>query len=380
MATRYHISDNGMPGKCSAASPESCPKTQAGDSFHGTLEEASSESQRRFEEKLGGFVTKSKTDERVEEQNSIRERQNQAIRQVANDGDEIYVHPQGKIITIDSRGYLSAFKDGRELGTSATAEKLRKGYGAWKRVDYPSSGPETPKKGALEHLDVLNLSEKELEDAQSNLTDLTKKQIAYDELNAAKEGRAYYYNYSVPYGQPGWGEKVKGISPSGRGTRYESTPEQKQELQAAMDRRIAASEARDRAQTEMEEAGYGHYIPESFPNHLGENGTIRVRTQAQKRLLEDELKGQISDGKWENSSNTGWAQWTSAKVVVDPKNVGRNFHAIKDNFQLNAKDLLDVVGDRMIENVREKTGNTAYNERQLNEDLKDLRTIFKTKR
>lgn len=53
MAIRYHISDNGMPGKCSAASPESCPKTQAGDSFHGSLEEATAESERRFEAKHG---------------------------------------------------------------------------------------------------------------------------------------------------------------------------------------------------------------------------------------------------------------------------------------------------------------------------------------
>lgn len=380
MAVRYHISDNGMPGKCSAASPESCPKTQAGDSFHGTLEEASGESQRRFEEKLGGFVTKSKADERVEQQTAIREKQNEAIRQVAKEDDEIYVHPQGKIITIDSRGYLSAFKDGRELGTSATPEKLRKGHGSWKRVDYPASTSSEPKKKPLKHLGELNRSEKELKEAWGNFAELNRKQIAYDKLNGAKEGRAYYINYGVPYGQPGWGEKVRGVDPKGRATRYDPTPEQREELQAAKDRRAAASAARDRAQTEMEEAGYGHYIPDSSPNHMGANGTIRVRNQAQKRLLEDELKGQISDGKWENSANTGWAQWTSAKVIVDPTNVGRNFRATKDNFQLNAKDLLDVVGDRMVENVREKTGRAAYDERQLNDDLKDLRSIFKTKR
>lgn len=53
MAIRYHIKDDGTPGRCSAASPESCPKTQAGDSFHGTLAEATVESERRFEAKHG---------------------------------------------------------------------------------------------------------------------------------------------------------------------------------------------------------------------------------------------------------------------------------------------------------------------------------------
>lgn len=55
---KYHISDNGTPGKCSAASPESCPKTQAGDSFHTeNLQEALRESERRFEEAHGATST-----------------------------------------------------------------------------------------------------------------------------------------------------------------------------------------------------------------------------------------------------------------------------------------------------------------------------------
>jgi len=53
MATKYHISDDGMPGACRAQSVDSCPKTQTGDSFHGTAEEAQAESQRRFVEEFG---------------------------------------------------------------------------------------------------------------------------------------------------------------------------------------------------------------------------------------------------------------------------------------------------------------------------------------
>lgn len=57
MATKYHISDDGTPGVCRAASNASCPKTQMGDSFHGTLEEAQSESERRFAEDHSLFGT-----------------------------------------------------------------------------------------------------------------------------------------------------------------------------------------------------------------------------------------------------------------------------------------------------------------------------------
>lgn len=53
MAAKYHIKDDGTPGVCNAASTDSCPKSQAGDSFHGTFEEAALESERRFSEEHG---------------------------------------------------------------------------------------------------------------------------------------------------------------------------------------------------------------------------------------------------------------------------------------------------------------------------------------
>lgn len=57
MAKRYHISADGTPGECRASSPESCPKTQAGDGFHGNLQEATQESERRLESEFGNTVT-----------------------------------------------------------------------------------------------------------------------------------------------------------------------------------------------------------------------------------------------------------------------------------------------------------------------------------
>ena len=33
MAKKFHLKDDGTPGECSAATTDSCPKTQAGDGF-----------------------------------------------------------------------------------------------------------------------------------------------------------------------------------------------------------------------------------------------------------------------------------------------------------------------------------------------------------
>lgn len=61
MAAKYHIKDDGTPGQCSAQSSDTCPKTAAGDSFHGTLAEAQSESKKRFEGEFGKTATVSKS-------------------------------------------------------------------------------------------------------------------------------------------------------------------------------------------------------------------------------------------------------------------------------------------------------------------------------
>ena len=74
MATKYHISDDGMPGPCRAQSVDSCPKTQAGDSFHGTAEEAQAESQRRFVEEFGELPQGTREAARSKEEVALSER------------------------------------------------------------------------------------------------------------------------------------------------------------------------------------------------------------------------------------------------------------------------------------------------------------------
>lgn len=260
MAAKYHIKDDGMPGKCSAASSESCPKTQAGDGFHGTLEEASAESQKRFEDKLGAVVTATKSEQQKDEAaesfgesysahvlkltddptnpellaehrafqdyigseirsgrgyilsktyeqaelylgaarerdaENLANRHAESVQRLANDpadkealaelnaiqsevevrgkvfesafkkfsgnpknrkaneakaakpakkdsgAKEVYVHPQGKIIVVENN-IATAYKDGKVVSSSASVEKLRAGYGSWKRDESGSAAP-----------------------------------------------------------------------------------------------------------------------------------------------------------------------------------------------------------------------------------------------
>lgn len=64
MATRYHISDSGTPAVCRAKTIENCPKTKAGDGFHGDLAEATAESEKRFEQSYGSTVTLASQDQK----------------------------------------------------------------------------------------------------------------------------------------------------------------------------------------------------------------------------------------------------------------------------------------------------------------------------
>lgn len=77
--------------------------------------------------------------------------------------------------------------------------------------------------------------------------------------------------------------------------------------------------------------------------------TINFRNPVQAALFICELSGQISDGHWENTRPyQHWEVWCDANVNVNPVNVGVNFWAQKNNYNFNNSDLLDVVGERML--------------------------------
>lgn len=109
--------------------------------------------------------------------------------------------------------------------------------------------------------------------------------------------------------------------------------------------------------------------------------TLAVRNEAQRVLVMKELLGQISDGKWENATPRGhWRDWNVVRVIVDPEAVGRDWEVQKDNYNFTDGDLLKVIGERMVELVRaEVPGEADYDMKRLRADLRDLKTIVRTK-
>lgn len=76
---------------------------------------------------------------------------------------------------------------------------------------------------------------------------------------------------------------------------------------------------------------------------------LTVKTAVQAALFEHELKGQLSDGAWENAEpHDHWEVWCLAKVTVG-ENIGRNFYARRDSYAFSRQDmLLDIIGTRML--------------------------------
>lgn len=78
--------------------------------------------------------------------------------------------------------------------------------------------------------------------------------------------------------------------------------------------------------------------------------TLVVASIEEKILYIHEIRGQLSDGNWENTRpHEHWRPWCDVSwqsCVVDPKNVGPEFFAPKDNYRLT--DLIQYIGDRML--------------------------------
>jgi len=82
--------------------------------------------------------------------------------------------------------------------------------------------------------------------------------------------------------------------------------------------------------------------------------TIGFLNQAQVTLYETELKGQISDGEWENAEpHDHWHKPCAAKafVATNHEQLGPDWELIR-YYDFARKDLLDVVADRMLGYVK----------------------------
>lgn len=74
---------------------------------------------------------------------------------------------------------------------------------------------------------------------------------------------------------------------------------------------------------------------------------IKLANQNQALLFELELKGQISDGYWENASPSGhWILPCKAEVQIDPVEQGINFWT-RRAYNFASAQLLKYIGNRM---------------------------------
>ena len=81
--------------------------------------------------------------------------------------------------------------------------------------------------------------------------------------------------------------------------------------------------------------------------------TLAFRSNSQVALFKYELRGQISDGHWENSRpNDHYKPWCTCEVIVDPVNLGKDFYAQRESYNFSSKELLEVVGERMLYKAR----------------------------
>jgi hypothetical protein len=80
--------------------------------------------------------------------------------------------------------------------------------------------------------------------------------------------------------------------------------------------------------------------------------TLNVQNRAQQIIYEVEMKGQLSDGWWENLRPMGHHKIpTSAKVVVSPGNLGNNWGATR-SYNFASAGLLEAIGGRMRRTVQ----------------------------
>lgn len=99
-------------------------------------------------------------------------------------------------------------------------------------------------------------------------------------------------------------------------------------------------------------------------------GKLYVKNMEQKIIFLTEMRGQISDGRWENARPYNhykfWCNIKADDVIVDKNKQGfikenGDDQVLKNNYVFASKSLLDIVGDRIIlkVNVYKKLGNSV---------------------
>jgi hypothetical protein len=102
--------------------------------------------------------------------------------------------------------------------------------------------------------------------------------------------------------------------------------------------------------------------------------TIGFRNIVQVTLWNKELCGQISDGFWENSRPYGhWQGITGA--TADLGKLGPQGFRPRRSYNFANKELLECVGDRMLEYVRALEGYENFTMKELKRELRDMNSI-----
>lgn len=127
--SKFHVNDQGEPGRCSAQKG-GCPF--GGDAQHYPTKEVA---QQAYELSMAASIVPAAAKKKASSP-SVKMPTSGAYD--VGSKAERYVHPQGKVVEINPDGTVTAWKNGKLTPTSATAEKLRAGYGAWKRADADS--------------------------------------------------------------------------------------------------------------------------------------------------------------------------------------------------------------------------------------------------
>lgn len=128
-----------------------------------------------------------------------------------------------------------------------------------------------------------------------------------------------------------------------------------------------------KAQVALETSGMGHKIRD-------DEKTLRVSTQEQKWIVEEVLKHEIQKGYWSDMTPSSQNEWLSLKVVVDPRNLGKNFISSKVDFALCSKENMKGLGLRMINSVFKNTEKSKYSVKDLEADLLELEKALMTPR
>ena len=110
------------------------------------------------------------------------------------------------------------------------------------------------------------------------------------------------------------------------------------------------------------------------------------RNQALMNLWKEELTGQLSDGKWENSWHgrhmQDWAYWVDLPTEIGPETkLIKTSYNIQCHTGFNSKDLVECVGNRMLEIVRKTEPNATEKimRSYLAEISKAIRTAYHPK-